>query len=165
MTLEEIDRIVAQWSQRLPDMDPEAIEVSKRMWLLATLMQKAETERLKSFNLDRGEFDVIVTLFREGPPFKMNPTVIFKSLMISSGGLTARLDRLEKMGLIRRDSDPEDRRGILVELTAKGRALTERAVRTYLGVGQDLVAPLTSKERKELASLLRKLAPSFSNPE
>lgn len=107
--------------------------------------------------IDRGEFDVISTLRRSGPPYRLTPTELYSSLMISSGGLTHRLDRLEKAGLIRRERSPRDGRSIQAALTESGIALAEDAFRHDMANEARYFAHLTPAEREALAALLRKL--------
>ena len=95
---------------------------------------------------------------RSGAPFALRPTELYRAMMISSGGLTDRLDRLAAKGLVRRRESEEDKRSLLVELTAKGRACIEAAFREDMAVENELVAGLTAAERNELARLLEKLA-------
>lgn len=108
-------------------------------------------------DLDTGEFDVLATLLRSGTPYQLRPTELFKSLMISSGGLTNRLLRLERAGLVNRRPSQSDARSLLVELTSKGRDLAERAFREDMAVEAQLLDGLSDKERAELTKLLARL--------
>lgn len=109
------------------------------------------------FGLQRGEFDVLATLRRSGAPFTLTPTQLYEATMMSSGGMTARLDRLEKRGLIIREPNPQDRRGTLVRLTDEGRELVEAAVIPHAANETRLLEALTTDERDQLNELLRKL--------
>jgi DNA-binding MarR family transcriptional regulator len=111
----------------------------------------------KHHDIDTGEFDVLATLQRAGAPYTLRPTELFETLMISSGGLTDRLSRLEKRGLIARTPSPTDGRSLLVKLTPKGRMLIDRAFRDDMKVEAALLTPLNQKERDTLATLLAKL--------
>jgi DNA-binding MarR family transcriptional regulator len=115
------------------------------------------------FGLNRGEFDVLATLRRSGAPFRLTPTALFKDLMLSSGAMTNRLDRLERAGLISRAPDPSDRRGTLVELTPRGLELVDAAVAAHLANEQRLLAALSPDEREQLAGLLRTLMRSLED--
>ena len=105
--------------------------------------------------LDNGEFDVLATLLRSGAPYRLRPTELYKSLMISSGGLTNRLGRLEKNGLIKRGVSESDARSLLVELTAKGRKLAEQAFREDMAVEAQLLDGLSATEQQQLAGAAR----------
>src|SRR5690606_15794958 len=114
---DHVDRLRAQWARELPDLDTEPMGILGRASRLTNLHRISMEETFGRFGLDRGEFDVIATLRRSGPPYRLTPTQIYTSLMISSGGLTHRLDRLEKAGLIRREKSERDGRSMLVALT------------------------------------------------
>ena len=155
--MDEIDRIVAEWNRERPELDVSPTETLQRITRLA-LLQSASFERLFArYSLSWGEFLVLAALRRGGPPYRMNPTALFNSLILSSGAMTNRLDRLEEMRVIRRLADPNDRRGRLVELTAKGRRLVDRALVDHLANEEQLLATLSPSERRRLAELLRKL--------
>ncbi len=109
------------------------------------------------FGLQSGEFDVLATLRRSGAPYELTPTELFEATMMSSGGMTARLDRLERRDLVERRPNPNDRRGVLVRLTGRGVALIERALPEHLANEAWLTACLTDKESRTLSNLLKKL--------
>jgi DNA-binding MarR family transcriptional regulator len=96
-----------------------------------------------------------------GPKQQLSPTKLFKGLMLSSAGITSRLDRLERRGYVRRTRHPEDRRGVLVELTEAGREVLEQAVGADIEGERNLVAGLTAAERRSLAAMLKKLLTSL----
>jgi DNA-binding MarR family transcriptional regulator len=106
-------------------------------------------------------FDVLVALRRSGAPFRSSPTALFNSLLLSSGAMTNRIDRLEESGLVKRVPDPEDRRGVLVELTKKGVDLIDSIMPEHLQNEERALEKLSASERKQLADLLRKLIVSL----
>jgi DNA-binding MarR family transcriptional regulator len=105
----------------------------------------------------RPEFDVPATLRRSGPPYQLSPGSLAEAMMMSSGGTTARLDRLEQRGLIRRSADPDDRRGVLVALTESGGALVDAALTAGLVRQQELLAHVPARQQRQLAGLLRQV--------
>ena len=107
--------------------------------------------------LNPGEFGVLIELRLAGPPYRMTPTQLYNRSLITSGGMTGRIDRLERRGLVCRSPDPDDRRSILVELTEGGYDLIEAAAPTHFGTMESLAEGLASEERECLAGLLRKL--------
>jgi DNA-binding MarR family transcriptional regulator len=155
--VDEIDRLVAEWHRVRPDLDVSASHTLTRITRLALLQAASFAPVFARYGLSWGEHLVLAALRRAGPPFHMTPTTLFSSLLLSSGAMTNRLDRLEEMGLVRRLPDPDDRRGRLVELTAKGRRLVDRAVIDHVADEERLIAPLNRAERQRLAALLRKL--------
>ncbi len=154
---DHVDRLRIQWARELPDLDTEPMGILGRASRLTNLHRISMEATFAKFELDRGEFDVIATLRRSGPPYRLTPTQIYTSLMISSGGLTHRLDRLEKAGLIRREKSQEDGRSMLVGLTDAGISRVEEACRAHVASGFAFLEALDAKERIALADLLRKL--------
>jgi DNA-binding MarR family transcriptional regulator len=154
---DEIDRIVAQWNRVRPDLDVSPTHTLQRITRADVLQTQSFSELFARYGITWGEYTVLAALRRAGPPYRMNPTTLFNAVILSSGAMTNRLDRLEEMGLIRRLPDPNDRRGRLVELTPKGRALVDKAVVEHLANEQRLLSGLSAAERTRLAELLRKL--------
>jgi len=154
---DHVDRLRRQWAKELPDLDTEPMAILGRAMRLTNMVRPSIEATFAGYGLDRGEFDVIATLRRSGPPYRLTPTEMYGLLMISSGGLTHRLVRLEKAGLIRREPSPEDGRSMLVALTDKGIALAEKAFRTDMANELTFLEVLDSTEREALADLLRKL--------
>lgn len=154
---DHVDRLRRQWARELPDLDTEPMTILGRAYRLSNLVRPSIEATFAGFGLDRGEFDVIGTLRRSGPPYRLTPTELYTALMISSGGLTHRLDRLEKAGLIRREKSPQDGRSVLVALTEEGAARAEAAFRADMANESRFLQDLDAEERAALAALLRKL--------
>lgn len=154
---DHIDRLRAQWARELPDLDTHPMAVLGRIYRISNLVRPGIEATFAEFGLDRGEFDVISTLRRAGPPYRLTPTELYTSLMISSGGLTHRLGRLEKAGLIAREPSAEDGRSLVVLLTAKGRALAEAAFREDMAREAAVLGALGEADREALEALLRRL--------
>ncbi|WP_426236242.1 MarR family winged helix-turn-helix transcriptional regulator [Pararhizobium sp. DWP1-1-3] len=154
---DHVDRLRGQWQRELPDLDTQPMAILGRAYRLANLVRPSIEATFASFGLDRGEFDVISTLRRSGPPYRLTPTELYTSLMISSGGLTHRLDRLKTSGLILRERSQADGRSMVVGLTEEGIRLAEAAFRVYMASEASFMADLSAEERTDLAALLRKL--------
>ena len=149
---------ISQWRQEMPELDLRAMEVLGRLSELALVIRRDHLVPLfAEFGLQDGEFDVLAALRRSGAPFRMTPTELYGVTMLSSGGMTARLDRLEKSGLIERLPNPADRRGTLVQLSDKGRDLIERALPAHSANETRILAPLTDEEQKQFGRLMAKL--------
>jgi DNA-binding MarR family transcriptional regulator len=157
MVKDEVDRIVEQWNRERPELDVSPTHVLQRVTRLNLLLQASFSLVFARFGLSWGEFLVLAALRRGGPPYRMNPTALYGSLILSSGGMTKLLDRLEGAGLVERQPDPADRRGRLVVLTKKGRETVDRAVVEHLANEDRLLGALSATERRKLAALLRKL--------
>lgn len=160
---DRVDRLRAQWARELPDLNTEPMAIFGRAMRLTNLLRPGIEATFEAYGVDRGEFDVIATLRRSGPPYKLMPTQMYDALMISSGGLTHRLARLEKAGLVRREKSPRDGRSVLVALTDKGVALVEEAFRRDMASEAVFLEPLDPGEREALAALLRKLVLGIEN--
>lgn len=155
---DEVDHRRAQWAVELPDTDTRGMAVWGRMRRL-TLAVRPRIEAIFSrHGIDSGEFDVIGTLLRSGQPHVLRPTELYRWLMITSGGLTARLGRLEKAGLVARDRDPADSRSSLVRLTEKGKAVAQKAFREDMALEAELLSTLSKEDFDQLETLLRKLS-------
>ena len=155
--MDEIDRIVAQWNEVRPDLDPSPTHTLQRITRLSLLQATSFARVFAAHGVSFGEYLVLAALRRAGPPYRMNPTRLFNSVILSSGAMTNRLDGLEAMGLVERLPDPTDRRGRLVGLTDKGRDLVDTAVVDHLDNEERLLSGLDANEREQLAALLRKL--------
>jgi len=160
---DHIDRLRGQWRREVPELDTSPMAVIGRARRITLRLRPGIEAVFARHGLDAGEFDVISTLRRAGAPWRLTPTELYRTLMISSGGLTARLNRLEAAGLIRRSESEEDKRSLLVELTEAGRAKAEAAFREDMALEKRLLAGLDAREQAELAMLLRKLALSLES--
>jgi DNA-binding MarR family transcriptional regulator len=149
-----IDRMNEQWRAVRPDLDPAPLEVVGRVIVLAQYLERSVNEALAQHGITLGQFDILATLRRQ-PDGRLTPTQLMRSVMLSSGGMTNRLDRLEEAVWIRRLADPADRRGVVVELTAKGRELIDAATETRFAEARRSMPPLDQKETRTLAGLLR----------
>lgn len=155
--MDSVQFAIAQWQRELPDLDLLPMEVVGYLKTSQLLAKNQLEAFFKHHGLQPGEFDVLATLRRSGAPHALTPTQLFGALMISSGGMTNRLDRLEKAGLIKRAPNPDDRRGTLVSLTKKGIELMNRIVPLHVRNEARLVAGLSREEQKTLGKLLAKL--------
>ncbi|MCC2608984.1 MarR family transcriptional regulator [Neorhizobium sp. Rsf11] len=154
---DHVDRLKAQWARELPDLDTSPMEILGRIYRLSRLVTPTIEATFASHGLDRGEFDVVGTLRRSGPPYRLTPTELYRSLMIASGSLTHRLGRLEKAGLIRRVPSENDGRSLAVQLTEEGIYRAEAAFRRDMANEADAIASFDPEKKRQLAALLREL--------
>jgi DNA-binding MarR family transcriptional regulator len=161
MEHDSVDDIIGQWRRERPDLDPTPMGIIGRLSRLALHLDQVIEREHQLFGLTRGEFDVLATLRRAGPPYQLTPTALFRSLMLSSGAMTNRIDRLEQAGWVRRCPDPLDRRGTLVQLSSAGEALINRAVEAHLENERRILAVLDPEQRAQLEALLRQLLGFF----
>ncbi|WP_326590689.1 MarR family winged helix-turn-helix transcriptional regulator [Streptomyces sp. NBC_01294] len=152
-----VDAITAQWFAVRPDLDTAPMAVFGRIYRISKAMGDAVEERYARFGISRGEFDVVATLRRSGDPYTLSPRQLSATLMLTTGGMTGRLDKLEKAGLLCRKPDPHDRRGLQVTITDRGLALVDEAVSAGLEVQRAALTGFTGEEVDALTGLLRKL--------
>jgi DNA-binding MarR family transcriptional regulator len=154
---DDVDGIVAQWRVERPDLQTDAMAVFGRIYRLARLVGDRQERVYGTLGINRGEFDVLATLRRAGEPFQLSPKALSASLMLTTGGMTGRLDRLERASLVTRSPDPADRRGLVITLTDRGRALIDKAVWLGLDVQRQVLEQLPEPRRRQLTALLRDL--------
>jgi DNA-binding MarR family transcriptional regulator len=158
---DEVQWILEQWAVERPDLDVSAMGVFGRLSRAARLLDRSLADTFESYGLNGGEFDVLAALRRSGEPYSLTPTELYRSMMLSSAAMTNRIDRLEQRGLVSREPDPEDRRGVRIRLTAEGLELIEEAVTAHVDGEERLLATLNAEEREHLAALLAKLMGSI----
>ncbi|MFF8030959.1 MULTISPECIES: MarR family winged helix-turn-helix transcriptional regulator [unclassified Streptomyces] len=152
-----VDAVVEQWAQVRPDLDTTAMEVFGRVSRLARTMGDRMERVYAGYGIARGEFDVLAALRRSGEPYTLSPRQLSATLMLTTGGMTGRLDKLERAGLLRRSPDPHDRRGLQVTLTGEGLRLADEAVGAGLAVQTEALSALDGERAGRLADLLREL--------
>ncbi|MDO3702439.1 MarR family transcriptional regulator [Micromonospora sp. C28SCA-DRY-2] len=162
---DDVDGIVEQWRRERPGMRPEPMAVFGRIYRIARLVGDEQERTYARWSISRGEFDVLATLRRSGEPYTLAPKQLTASMMLTSGGMTGRLDRLERAGLVRRSPDPADRRALQVTLTPAGRQLVEEAAEAGLAVQRRLLDALSPEDQDRLADLLRTLLGAITDQE
>lgn len=152
-----VDAIIDQWYAVRPELDTVPMAVFGRIYRITKAMGDAMEQAYSRFGISRGEFDVVATLRRSGAPYTLSPRQLSATLMLTTGGMTGRLDKLEKAGLLCRKPDPHDRRGLQVTITDRGLALIDEAVTAGLEVQRAALRGLDDEETALLTGLLRKL--------
>lgn len=158
MALREIlEDTVATWERERPDLDLRAMFTSLRLLQLVNVAQRGIEDAMAPHGISLGEFDVLATLRRNGRGAQLSPSVLARVAMVTPGGMTSRLDRLEAGGLIVREADPGDRRASLVSLTPAGRRLADRALEDLVAAENELFAVLSDAERDRVDRILDKI--------
>ncbi|MET7387900.1 MarR family winged helix-turn-helix transcriptional regulator [Streptomyces sp. NPDC005529] len=152
-----VDAIIEQWATVRPDLDTAAMEVFGRVFRISRTLGDRMEKAYARYGISRGEFDVLATLRRSDAPYTLSPRQLSATLMLTTGGMTGRLDKLERAGLLRRSPDPHDRRGLQVTLTDEGLRLIDEAVGTGLAVQTAALSALDGDQATQLAALLRPL--------
>jgi DNA-binding MarR family transcriptional regulator len=152
-----VDRIQNAWVRERPATPVASIGVITRIWRIGKILADERRRTLARVGIDAATLDLLSTLRRAGPPYRLSPGEIARKTLVSAGAVSQRLVRAEKDKLVRRKSSDDDGRAVLVELTRTGHAVVERAVDDLLIYEESLLAVLSTKQRAELASLLRLL--------
>lgn len=156
--MDRADMAIEQWARERPDLPSLPMAVFGR---LSDASERVLRDHMNPLfaraGLQPGEFDVLATLRRSGAPYMLSPTRLYEATMISSGGMTNRLDRLERAGLVERRADPNDRRGKLIALTDRGRQVIDETIGHHVASEENLLATLTAAEQLQLSALLKKL--------
>ncbi len=155
-TCDVVDRLLAQWKAARPDLDASPLEVVGRVIVLAQHLERSVESALEKNNLTLGQFDILATLRRHGKRGGLTPTRLLESVVLSSGGMTARLDALAEAGYITRKPSPNDRRMVVIELTSKGRRVIDNATKTRFTEAKDSLPSLKPDEMTTLTGLLRR---------
>ena len=155
--LDDLDDRLLVWAREIPTLDPLTEGIVERIHILAHRLNESQSETLAEFDLDRRAFNLVMRLRSYGPPYRRSAGMLAADLQLSSGAMTNRLDQLEKGGLVKRLPDPDDRRGVLVELTPKGRRVHQEAIGIQAEREALLAEALSQREKEQLNDLLRRV--------
>ena len=158
---DEVDDIVASWQAERPDLDVTPLHVLSRVSRLARHLDRARRAAFAAHELEAWEFDVLSALRRQGAPYQLSPGALLRATLVTSGTMTNRIDRLAARGLVRRHPDPQDKRGVLVELTGPGLRSVDASMADLLERERGLLAALPADDQQDLAGLLRVLLVPF----
>ncbi|MGA9597553.1 MAG: MarR family transcriptional regulator [Acidimicrobiia bacterium] len=168
---DRVDSIIEEWQQRRPDLDTSALAVVSRVLRASHHLQATLDDIAAAYGLShQGDLDVLTEIYRANPEHGLTPSSLADALLLTAGGMTVRLHRLQDAGLVSRTPNPHDGRGVLVRLTPKGIDLAEHALLTHLDAQANSIRSLSAVDRGELASLLRTLleglgdVPAFRPP-
>jgi DNA-binding MarR family transcriptional regulator len=163
---DHVDRwLETAWLQDIPNLDFAVEGIVDRMNGLTRRFKRSLTETLAEHGLSYEEWDVLGSLRRAGPPYRRSAGELAERSELSSGAMTNRLDRLEKAGLVNRLADPNDRRGVLVEITKAGQKAWLESTGTEAAREALIAAALSDREKEQLNSLLRRLMLEFERRE
>lgn len=157
MERDSVDRIIQDWARYDPRIRSSSLEVTGRIVLLAGYIDRAVSAALRPFELSIADFDVLNTLRRRSDRHGTNPSDLARSSLITTGAMTARLNRLERSGLIRRAPDPADRRAVLIHLTREGGIKARQALDAVIAASEAFLEPLGAEEERSAAGVLRQL--------
>lgn len=158
---DEVDEIVERWRSERPDLDVAPLHVLSRVTRLARHLDLVRRAAFAAHGLETWEFDVLSALRRAGPPYQLSPGALLRATLVASGTMTNRIDRLAGAGLVSRSRDPQDKRGVLVQLTAEGRRAVDAAMSDLLTRERAILTGLAAGQQQDLAGLLRILLTPF----
>ncbi|MCZ7587371.1 MAG: MarR family transcriptional regulator [Gaiella sp.] len=158
---DSVDARLAVWGRELPELDLQIEGIVERVEMIKRYLDRTMQDTLEAYDLSHGEWKLLASLRWAGPPYRGKPGKLAKRLGLSSGAMTNRLDNMEHRGVIRRVDDPDDRRGVIVELTDEGRRLWDETVGVQAEKEAVVGKALTAAERERLNELLRRLMHAF----
>jgi DNA-binding MarR family transcriptional regulator len=154
---DNVDWRMDQWRVERPDIDPAPMGVVGRIQRACRLLERELRDNFARHGLQIWEFDMLGTLLRSGPPYRLTAGQLVEASMVTSGAITNRIDRLVAKELVTREVDPLNRRSVLITLTASGKELVDRVVVDHVDLEARLLAGLGGREQEMLAGLLRDL--------
>lgn len=154
-------KVVEQWRSERPDLDASPLLVIARIHRIAAALTPELVAVYARHGLGEGDFDVLATLRRQGPPYALTPGQLGERTMVTSGAVTKRVDRLESRGLVERRPSDSDGRSRTVALTPAGRGLIDVAMAEHLANEARLLSGLDPSDRDALGVLLGRLATSL----
>ncbi|MFG6501951.1 MarR family winged helix-turn-helix transcriptional regulator [Microbacterium sp. P05] len=158
--MDHVDRILSQWESERPELDVSPMAVIGRLSRAAAAVEARLAATFSQHGIDAATFDVLATLLRQGAPYQATPAALAAESMITSSAVAQRLNRLEALGLVAREPNPADKRGKFVRLTDAGRRLVDEVLPHHLATEEEVLAPLSARERATLAELLSRLGPA-----
>ncbi len=161
---DSVAAMLAQWSRERPEMDTSPLGIVVRIDRIAKLLDEATSSGLAGLGLKHWEYDVLSALRRQGEPFELTASALARATLLTSGGMTARIDGLVRRGLVVRRRDPADRRSLRVRLTPAGLELADRALAERLSAVAAPLAALEAAGRRELAAALEALLVRLEQP-
>lgn len=151
-----IDVIIADWQKVNPEIDTAGTAVIGRIVRLSSLIAKKVDANLANYSINIGEFDVLAALLR-ADKHQLSPGQIQDLSLVSSGGLSNQIKRLENNGYVSRTQGKTDGRSVIVQLTPSGKALIEDAARSHIALEKALIQSLTPSECESLQGPLHEL--------
>jgi len=160
---DSVSHFLEQWRVARPDLDPSSLGVTARMSRLNNHIIRRTEAALAPLGLSWEVFSLIVALRRIGPPYELRPGELLRESLLTSGAITNRVDRVEKLGFITRVPDPDDRRSVIVRLSAAGLAKADEAIELVFTAQRAFLSPLDKAEQAQLAELLARLNVAVEN--
>lgn len=161
---DSVDSLLAEWADQRTGLDFSPVAVITRLYRVRAHLDAHLATVFRQYGLSNSDFAVLVSLRRAGEPYRLSQSVLMADLQLTSGTISVRIQRLERMRLVRRHADPADGRSVLVELTAEGVRRFDAVAPAHLANEERLLSALSPADRATLAALLRRLLISFEHP-
>ncbi|MDO5746570.1 MAG: MarR family transcriptional regulator [Actinomycetaceae bacterium] len=158
---DEVDRIIDAWHAQRPDVDTSPMEIFSRITRIDRILSLKRRRAFAEHNLEEWEFDVLSSLRRCGDKPALTPGALMSELLVSSGTMTNRINRLEAKDLVRRQPDPSDKRGVLVVLTPDGRTCVDAAIQSLVVCEKQMLNDFSQTDLRVLRTHLRNLLMSL----
>jgi DNA-binding MarR family transcriptional regulator len=152
-----IDGIVDAWRAEMPELDHAEFELVKRAARLGVMLEDELSARLAPWNLTKADFNVLGILRSAGSPYEVRPTDLKARLLLTSGGISNVLNRLEKAGHIERERDDDDGRSSWVRLTDTGVETVNATLGAWAAAQADIFRAVPSKVSRAAADALREV--------
>ncbi|MFC9245664.1 MarR family winged helix-turn-helix transcriptional regulator [Streptomyces sp. NPDC057136] len=162
MQTDAIAAIVEQWKRERPDLDAAPMLVMGRLFRLTDALDQRLRPPFQAAGLGGGDFDVLAALRRSGEPYALSAGELSRTVLVTTGAISKRVDRLEARGLVSRSVAESDSRGRLVTLTAEGSELTDELIAVHLDNQRRLLSGLSADEQTRLGDLLERLASTLA---
>jgi DNA-binding MarR family transcriptional regulator len=159
--MDKINNIIKQWNNERPDLDVSSMELVGRFKNINNHLVKEMEKTFAKYDINYASFDVLATLRRSGAPYALSPNDLLSTMMVTSGTMTNRIDRLVKAGLVKRIANPNDGRGFIISLTESGFSLIDKTVTAHVATQTKLTSGLLAEEKQQLNVLLCKFLNSF----
>jgi DNA-binding MarR family transcriptional regulator len=158
--MDGVDVIVSHWAVARPELDVSALRVFGRLHRSFLVYKRLIAETFEAYGINDAGFDVLACLRRSVPNHRLTAGELAEQTLVTTGGLTLRVKRLEEAGLVRRSRDAVDARVVYVELTSEGSALVDAVADEHFPKLRSMLAGLNDDEIDSLAHLLRRLEES-----
>lgn len=157
MKRDAVDLITDQWAKERPDLDTSAMAIIGRVSRAAKVLDQRLARNFALYDMQPWEFDVLATLRRSGEPYRLTAGELVSAMMVSSGAITNRIDRLVSRGLVHRETDPDNRRSVLISLSPLGFGIIDQVVRAHVEFENLLLEGINGRQRLQLIESLRAL--------
>lgn len=158
-----VDFMLAEWERECPDLDASGMAVFGRLHRVFHRYQDQLNQVFHSFDLTMAGFSILASLRRAGSPYRRTAGELADVALVTTGGISQRVDKLAAAGLVSRERDEQDRRTVHVQLTEEGLDFVDRVSAAHFANESRMLSGLTATEQERLADLLSRLEGSLDH--